>query len=65
MEEKIIEKMQKLFDQKNPGYAYIYPQESEQWDERCFLSLTPKNIANIRDGSITVTIVFNGRMILL
>ncbi len=54
MDEKIIEKMQKLFDQKNQGYAYIYPQGLEQWNERCFLSLTPKNIANfINDRAFT------------
>lgn len=45
MDEKLREKVEKIMDEGNVGYAYLYPSNNTARQEFVF-SMTPENIAN-------------------
>lgn len=45
MDEKLREKVEKILDEGNVGYAYFYPRDGSEVEQFVF-SMKPKNIAN-------------------
>ena len=47
MNEETREKVERLYEQGNLGYAYIFPKGSTYWNEKLMFQLIPEDIANV------------------